>query len=184
MIISVYYYLQSNRSKILEKFGNYDLRECKVYFTEGDTEIQNCDITQETSNYTGTCSYRFDGWKEFDYYIDSNGNKITYPKKVYTPTRTNTNDFNNPMFTNNCFKAYTTDTCIPGQPTDNCIPPEFEYNTNGIVKYDEIGRSGNTAVGNNIYGGMGYSSMQFLNTPDPITNNTNLISSIWAYCTD
>ena len=178
LIISVYYYLQSNRSKILEKFGNYDLRECKVYFTEGDTEIQNCDITQETSNYTGTCSYRFDGWKEFDYYIDSNGNKITYPKKVYTPTRTNTNDFNNPMFTNNCFKAYTTDTCIPGQPTDNCIPPEFEYNTNGIVKYDEIGRSGNTAVGNNIYGGMGYSSMQFLNTPDPITNNTNLISSI------
>ena len=178
LIISVYYYLQSNRSKILEKFGNYDLRECKVYFTEGDTEIHNCDITQETSNYTGTCSYRFDGWKEFDYYIDSNGNKITYPKKVYTPTRTNTNDFNNPMFTNNCFKAYTTDTCIPGQPTDNCIPPEFEYNTNGIVKYDEIGRSGNTAVGNNIYGGMGYSSMQFLNTPDPITNNTNLISSI------
>ena len=178
LIIVVYYYLQSNHSKILEKYENYALRDCKVYFTEGDTNIKNCDITQETSNYTGSCSYRFDGWNEFDTYTDNDGKTITYPKKVYTQTRTNTNDFDNPMFTNNCFKTYTTDTCIPGQPTDNCTPPEFEYNTNGIVKYDEIGKSGNSAVGNNIYGGTGYSSMQFLNTPDPITNNTNLISSI------
>ena len=178
LIIVVYYYLQSNHSKILEKYENYALRDCKVYFTEGDTNIKNCDITQETSNYTGSCSYRFDGWNEFDTYTDNDGKTITYPKKVYTQTRTNTNDFDNPMFTNNCFKTYTTDTCIPGQPTDNCTPPEFEYNTNGIVKYDEIGKSGNSAVGNNIYGGTGYSSMQFLNTPDPRTNNINLISSI------
>ena len=178
LIIVVYYYLQSNHSKILEKYENYALRDCKVYFTEGDTNIKNCDITQETSNYTGSCSYRFDGWNEFDTYTDNDGKTITYPKKVYTQTRTNTNDFDNPMFTNNCFKNYTTDTCIPGQPTDNCTPPEFEYNTNGIVKYDEIGKSGNSAVGNNIYGGTGYSSMQFLNTTDPRTNNINLISSI------
>ena len=178
LIIVVYYYLQSNRSKILEKYESYALRECKVYFTEGDTNIKNCDITQETSNYTGTCSYRFDGWNEFDTYTDNDGKTITYPKKVYTQTRTNTNDFNNPMFTNNCFKAYTDETCLSNTPNDNCIPPEFEYNANNVVRYDEPGTSGNTAVGTNIYGGLRYSSMQFLNTADARYNNTNLISSI------
>ena len=178
LIIVVYYYLQSNRSKILEKYESYGLRECKVYFTEGDTNIKNCDITQETSNYTGTCSYRFDGWNEFDTYTDNDGKTITYPKKVYTQTRTNTNDFNNPMFTNNCFKAYTDETCLSNTPNDNCIPPEFEYNANNVVRYDEPGTSGNTAVGTNIYGGSRYSSMQFLNTADARYNNTNLISSI------
>ena len=178
LIIVVYYYLQSNRSKILEKYESYALRDCKVYFTEGDTNIKNCDITQETSNYTGTCSYRFDGWNEFDTYTDNDGKTITYPKKVYTQTRTNTNDFNNPMFTNNCFKAYTDETCLSNTPNDNCIPPEFEYNANNVVRYDEPGTSGNTAVGTNIYGGLRYSSMQFLNTADARYNNTNLISSI------
>ena len=178
LIIVVYYYLQSNRSKILEKYESYALRDCKVYFTEGDENIKNCDITQETSNYTGTCSYRFDGWNEFDTYTDNDGKTITYPKKVYTQTRTNTNDFNNPMFTNNCFKAYTDETCLSNTPNDNCIPPEFEYNANNVVRYDEPGTSGNTAVGTNIYGGLRYSSMQFLNTADARYNNTNLISSI------
>ena len=183
LIIVVYYYLQSNRSKILEKYESYALRECKVYFTEGDTNIKNCDITQETSNYTGTCSYRFDGWNEFDTYTDNDGKTITYPKKVYTQTRTNTNDFNNPMFTNNCFKAYTDETCLSNTPNDNCIPPEFEYNANNVVRYDEPGTSGNTAIGANIYGGLRYSSMQFLNTADPTNNYNTLLDSICSAST-
>jgi hypothetical protein len=178
LIIVVYYYLQSNHSSILEKYESYNLRDCKVYFTEGETNIKNCDITQETSNYTGLCSYRFDGWSEFDTYTDKDGKIITYPKKVYTETQTNTNDFNNPMFTNNCFKPYTDETCLSTTSDENCIPPEFEYNANSVVKYDEQGTSGNTAVGTNIYGGLRYSSMQFLNTADTRYNNTNLISSI------
>jgi hypothetical protein len=178
LIIVVYYYLQSNHSSILEKYESYNLRDCKVYFTEGETNIKNCDITQETSNYTGLCSYRFDGWSEFDTYTDKDGKIITYPKKVYTETQTNTKDFNNPMFTNNCFKPYTDETCLSTTSDENCIPPEFEYNANSVVKYDEQGTSGNTAVGTNIYGGLRYSSMQFLNTTDPRYNNTNLISSI------
>jgi hypothetical protein len=178
LIIVVYYYLQSNHSSILEKYESYNLRECKVYFTEGETNIKNCDITQETSNYTGLCNYRFDGWSEFDTYTDKDGKIITYPKKVYTETQTNTKDFNNPMFTNNCFKPYTDETCLSTTSDENCIPPEFEYNANSVVKYDEQGTSGNTAVGTNIYGGLRYSSMQFLNTADPRYNNTNLISSI------
>jgi len=175
LIIVVYYYLQSNHSSILEKYEGYSRRDCVVYLKGDIADTQKCDATQGTSNYTDTCSYRFDGWSEFDTYTDKDGKTIPYPKKIYTLTNTNSGSFTNPMFTNNCFKPNTSE--------EDGIPQEFEYNANNVVRYDEQGTSGNTAVGTNIFGGSRYSSMQFLNTPNPTDNYNTLLDSICSAST-
>jgi hypothetical protein len=175
LIIVVYYYLQSNHSSILEKYEGYSRRDCVVYLKGDIADTQKCDATQGTSNYTDTCSYRFDGWSEFATYTDNDGKTIPYPKKIYTLTNTNSGSFTNPMFTNNCFKPNTSE--------EDGIPQEFEYNANNVVRYDEQGTSGNTAVGTNIFGGSRYSSMQFLNTPNPTDNYNTLLDSICSAST-
>jgi len=175
LIIVVYYYLQSNHSSILEKYEGYSRRDCVVYLKGDIADTKKCDATQGTSNYTDTCSYRFDGWSEFDTYTDKDGKTIPYPKKIYTLTNTNSGSFTNPMFTNNCFKPNTSE--------EDGIPQEFEYNANNVVRYDEQGTSGNTAVGTNIFGGSRYSSMQFLNTPNPADNYNTLLDSICSAST-
>jgi hypothetical protein len=175
LIIVVYYYLQSNHSTILEKYEGYSRRDCVVYLKGDIADTEKCDATQGTSNYTDTCSYRFDGWSEFATYTDKDGKTIPYPKKIYTLTNTNSGSFTNPMFTNNCFKPNTSE--------EDGIPQEFEYNANNVVRYDEQGTSGNTAVGTNIFGGSRYSSMQFLNTPNPTDNYNTLLDSICSAST-
>jgi len=175
LIIVVYYYLQSNHSSILEKYEGYSRRDCVVYLKGDIADTPKCDTTQGTSNYTDTCSYRFDGWSEFDTYTDKDGKTIPYPKKIYTLTNTNSGSFTNPMFTNNCFKPNTSE--------EDGIPQEFEYNANNVVRYDEQGTSGNTAVGTNIFGGSRYSTMQFLNTPNPTDNYNTLLDSICSAST-
>jgi hypothetical protein len=175
LIIVVYYYLQSNHSTILEKYEGYSRRDCVVYLKGDIADTEKCDATQGTSNYTDTCSYRFDGWSEFATYTDKDGKTIPYPKKIYTLTNTNSGSFTNPMFTNNCFKPNTSE--------EDGIPQEFEYNANNVVRYDEQGTSGNTAVGTNIFGGSRYSSMQFLNTANPTDNYNTLLDSICSAST-
>jgi hypothetical protein len=175
LIIVVYYYLQSNHSSILEKYEGYSRRDCVVYLKGDIADTEKCDTTQGTSNYTDTCSYRFDGWSEFSTYTDKDGKTIPYPKKIYTLTNTNSGSFTNPMFTNNCFKPNTSE--------EDGIPQEFEYNANNVVRYDEQGTSGNTAVGTNIFGGSRYSSIQFLNTPNPTENYNTLLDSICSAST-
>jgi hypothetical protein len=175
LIIVVYYYLQSNHSTILEKYEGYSRRDCVVYLKGDIADTEKCDTTQGTSNYTDTCSYRFDGWSEFATYTDKDGKTIPYPKKIYTLTNTNSGSFTNPMFTNNCFKPNTSE--------EDGIPQEFEYNANNVVRYDEQGTSGNTAVGTNIFGGSRYSSMQFLNTANPTDNYNTLLDSICSAST-
>jgi len=175
LIIVVYYYLQSNHSSILEKYEGYSRRDCIVYLKGDIADTDKCDATQGTSNYTDTCSYRFDGWSEFATYTDKDGKTIPYPKKIYTLTNTNSGSFTNPMFTNNCFKPNTSE--------EDGIPQEFEYNANNVVRYDEQGTSGNTAVGTNIFGGSRYSTMQFLNTANPTDNYNTLLDSICSAST-
>jgi hypothetical protein len=175
LIIVVYYYLRSNHSTILEKYEGYSRRDCVVYLKGDIADTEKCDATQGTSNYTDTCSYRFDGWSEFATYTDKDGKTIPYPKKIYTLTNTNSGSFTNPMFTNNCFKPNTSE--------EDGIPQEFEYNANNVVRYDEQGTSGNTAVGTNIFGGSRYSTMQFLNTPNPTDNYNTLLDSICSAST-
>jgi len=65
----------------------YKFRECKVYFTN---DVNGCDTQADTP--TKTCSYKFDGWLEFDTYTDINGATLTYPKKKYDPNASNTNE--------------------------------------------------------------------------------------------
>ena len=175
LIIVVYYYLRSNHSTILEKYEGYSRRDCVVYLKGDIADTEKCDATQGTSNYTDTCSYRFDGWSEFATYTDKDGKTIPYPKKIYTLTNTNSGSFTNPMFTNNCFKPNTSE--------EDGIPQEFEYNANNVVRYDEQGTSGNTAVGTNIFGGSRYSTMQFLNTANPTDNYNTLLDSICSAST-
>jgi hypothetical protein len=178
LIIVVYYYLQSNHGSILEKYESYSTRPCKVYFTKTDDEaaITECDKNQTISKNTAKCSYTFDGWSEFDKYTDNDGKIITYPKKVNSLDFTNTGSFTNPMFTNSCFNPNTTE--------DADIPQEFEYTTNDVVKYDENGTSGNTAVGTNVFNGLTYSSIQFLYNNEPKDNLDKVISSICSINTN
>jgi hypothetical protein len=62
---------------------SFKLRDCKVYFT---SDIEGCDNKEDTP--TKTCSYKFDGWQEFDTYTDNNETTTTYEKKVYNPDST------------------------------------------------------------------------------------------------
>jgi hypothetical protein len=93
-----------------DKNDKYTFRDCKVYFTEGKDNIDECD--RQTDDMK-KCSYTYNGWKEFATYTDNYGNIIDYPKKTYTNTKTNTADFINSDFTSKCFKMFDYDKNIP-----------------------------------------------------------------------
>jgi hypothetical protein len=143
----------------------YTFRDCKVYFTD---DIESCDNQVESS--TKTCSYNFDGWKEFDTYKDNNGNTLTYPIKKYKPDASNTDELINSHFTSKCFKEFDNG----GKGTAK----RFEYKENRIVKFDSKGDKDNTEIDTNIFGGKRYTSIQFMNGENPRDNLTNVIDSI------
>ena len=143
----------------------YTFRDCKVYFTD---EIESCDNQIESP--TKTCSYKFDGWKEFETYKDNNGNTLTYPIKKYKPDASNTSELINSHFTSKCFKEFDNG----GKGTAK----RFEYKENRLVKFDSKGVKDNTEIDTNIFGGKRYTSIQFMNSVNPQDNLTNVIDSI------
>ena len=143
----------------------YGLRECKVYFTD---DIKNCDDQGESS--TKTCSYKFDGWQEFDTYQDNNGNTLTYPKKIYKPNASNTSELINSHFTSKCFKEFSNN--------GKGGAKRFEFKENTLVKYDSKGVVDNTQIDTNVFGGKKYTSIQFMNSDDAGDNLTKVIDSI------
>ena len=143
----------------------YELRDCKVYFTD-DTGA--CDGKGDNGK---TCSYNFDGWQEFATYTDKNGKIIEYPKKIYKQDATNTDALINSYFTSKCFKKF--DNNGDGR------PKPFEYTENNLVKYDSKGSTNNTEIDTNVFAGKKYTSMQFLNNPtNPGDNFNNVLDSI------
>ena len=142
----------------------YSLRPCRVYF---DSNTQVCDDNQDPKK---TCSYTFDGWQEFASYTDKYSSNITYPKKIYTGTSTNTEDLINSYFTSKCFKEF----------SDNGIggAQSFEYKENSLVKFDSKGATDNTSRDTNIFGGKKYTSIQFLNTGNHGDNFDKVIDSV------
>ena len=142
----------------------YELRDCKVYFTD-DTGA--CDGKGDDAK---TCSYKYDGWQEFATYTDKNGKTIEYPKKIYKQDASNTNELINSYFTSKCFKKF--DNNGDGR------PQPFEYKENNLVKYDSKGSMNNTEIDTNVFGGKKYTSMQFLNTTSPSDNFNNVLDSI------
>jgi len=143
---------------------NYELRDCKVYFTN-DTGA--CDGKGDNGK---TCSYKYDGWQEFATYTDKNGNKIEYPKKIYTQDASNTDALINSYFTSKCFKKFDNNGDGRAQP--------FEYIENNLVKYDSKGSTNNPEIDTNVFGGKKYTSMQFLNSTSSGDNLNNVIESI------
>jgi len=143
---------------------NYELRDCKVYFTKDTGE---CDGKGDNGK---TCSYKYDGWQEFATYTDKNGNKIEYPKKIYTQDASNTDALINSYFTSKCFKKFDNNGDGRAQP--------FEYIENNLVKYDSKGSTNNPEIDTNVFGGKKYTSMQFLNTTSPSDNFNNVLDSI------
>jgi len=143
----------------------YKMRECKVYFTD---DIRGCDEQAESS--TKTCSYKFDGWQEFDTYTDNNENTLTYPIKKYKPNASNTSELINAHFTSKCFKEF--DNAGKGG------AKRFEFKENRLVKFDSKGVRDNTEIDTNIFGGKKYTSIQFMNGESPQDNLTNVIDSI------
>jgi hypothetical protein len=143
----------------------YKMRDCKVYFTD---DIKGCDEQAESS--TKTCSYKFDGWKEFDTYTDNNDNTLTYPIKKYKPNASNTSELINAHFTSKCFKEF--DNAGKGG------AKRFEFKENRLVKFDSKGVKDNTEIDTNIFGGKKYTSIQFMNGESPQDNLTNVIDSI------
>ena len=143
----------------------YKMRDCKVYFTD---DIESCDNQVESS--TKTCSYTFDGWKEFDTYIDNNENTLTYPIKKYNPNASNTSELINSHFTSKCFKEFDND--------GKGGAKRFEFKENRLVKFDSKGVKDNTEIDTNIFGGKRYTSIQFMNGENPRDNLTNVIDSI------
>ena len=154
-------------SSDIEKKDKYKLRDCKVYFTDSKENIENCD---RQSDDRKTCSYTFNEWQEFDTYTDNYGNTIDYPKKIYTNTKSNTGDFINSDFTSKCFKKFDNDGLGAARP--------FEYAENNLVKYDSKGTAGNSEVDTNIFNGLKYTSIQFLNKDSANDNFTNVLNSI------
>ena len=143
----------------------YELRDCKVYFTD-DTGA--CDGQGDNGK---TCSYNFDGWQEFATYTDKNGNIIEYPKKIYKQDATNTDALINSYFTSKCFKKFDNN--------GDGGPKPFEYTENNLVKYDSKGSTNNTEIDTNVFAGKKYTSMQFLNNPtNPGDNFNNVLDSI------
>ena len=143
----------------------YKMRDCKVYFTD---DIKGCDY--QVDSPTKTCSYTFDGWKEFDTYIDNNENTLTYPIKKYKPDASNTNELINAHFTSKCFKEF--DNAGKGG------AKRFEFKENRLVKFDSKGVEDNTEIDTNIFGGKKYTSIQFMNGENPQDNLSNVIDSI------
>jgi len=143
----------------------YKMRDCKVYFTD---DIRGCDEQAESS--TKTCSYKFDGWQEFDTYTDNNENTLTYPIKKYKPNASNTSELINAHFTSKCFKEF--DNAGKGG------AKRFEFKENRLVKFDSKGVRDNTEIDTNIFGGKKYTSIQFMNGESPQDNLTNVIDSI------
>ena len=147
-----------------KKLDVYSLRPCRVYF---DSNTSACDDNKDAKK---TCSYTFDGWQEFASYTDKYSSNITYPKKIYTGTSTNTDELINSYFTSKCFKEF----------TDNGIggAKAFEYNENSLVRFDSKGATDNTQRDTNIFGGKKYTSIQFLNTANHGDNFDKVINSI------
>jgi len=145
----------------------YTFRDCKVYFSESKDKIDECD---RQSDNMKKCSYTFDGWKEFSTYTDNYGNIINYPKKIYTNTKTNSSDFINSDFTSKCFKMFDYGGKGSAKP--------FEYAENNVIKYDSKGTLNNTEIDTNIFNGLKYTSIQFLNKDNAGDNLTNVLDSI------
>jgi len=143
----------------------YTFRDCKVYFVD---DVKACNNIGESS--TKTCSYTFNGWKEFDTYKDNNGNTLRYPEKKYKPNASNTNELINSDFTSKCFKEFSNN----GKGSAR----KFEYIENTVVKYDSKGNQNNTEIDTNVFGGKKYTSIQFMNNSNPSDNLTNIIDSI------
>ncbi len=154
-------------SSSTDKNDKYTFRDCKVYFTEGKDNINECD---RQSDNMKKCSYTFNGWQEFDTYTDNYGNIIEYPKKVYTNTKTNTGEFINSDFTSKCFKKFDYGGKGAAQP--------FEYAENSVIKYDSKGTLNNTEKDTNLFNGLRYTSIQFLNKDNANDNLTNVLDSI------
>ena len=147
--------------------NKYNLRECKVYFTE---DIAGCDAKTDNGATPKTCSYTFDGWQEFDTYTDKSGKEIKYPKKIFNDKVSNTNELVNSYFTSKCFKEFDNNGLGNAQ--------RFEYKENDLIKYDSKGLQSNTEKDTNRFGGKKYTSIQFLNSGSASDNFKNLIDSI------
>jgi len=148
-----------------DKSDTFTLRDCKVYFTD---DIDGCDKQQDTT--TKTCSYKLDGWQEFNTYTDNNGGTITYEKKKYKPDATNTNEIINAHLTTRCFKEFDSN----GQGNAR----GFEYKQNALVTYDAKGTTNNGVTDANTFGGKKYTSIQFINSANAGDNLAKVIDSI------
>ena len=160
--------LRKETLKTLQPNDKYTLRDCKVYFTDKEN-IGACDA-QSDDVPTKTCSYKFDGWMEFETYTDKNGQTIEYPKKTYEPNASNTGELINSYFTSKCFKEFSSE----GQGSAQ----NFQHRENALVKYDSKGDKNNTELDTNIFGGKRYTSMQFLNVSNSTDNLGNVLDSI------
>jgi hypothetical protein len=164
---------QSKKTECIQRINNaekndkYKLRDCTVYFVKDEDMIKRCDADTGDKK---TCSYTFKGWKEFDTYTDNYGSNIIYPKKIYTKDYTNTDKLVNSYFTSKCFKEF--DFSGKGQ------SQSFEFKENDLVKFDSKGTSRNTEVDTNIFNGLRYTSIQFLNGDNANDNFTRVIDSI------
>ena len=157
-----------DRKSILNTTNDkYTLRPCNVYFTEN---IKACDEQTDATNPLKTCSYNFDGWSEFASYTDANGKVIDYPRKIYKPDASNTDELINSHFTSKCFKEFSND----GQGYSN----RFTNRENALIKFDSKGFKDNTEIDTNIFGGKRYTSMQFLNSASASDNFNKVIDSI------
>lgn len=154
--------LQQNPNSTTDE---YTFRDCKVYFVD---DVKACNNIGESS--TKTCSYTFNGWKEFDTYKDNNGNTLRYPEKKYKPNASNTNELINSDFTSKCFKEFSNN--------GKGAARKFEYIENALVKYDSKGNENNTEIDTNVFGGKKYTSIQFMNNSNPSDNLTRVIDSI------
>ena len=143
-----------------DKSNSFTLRDCKVYFTD---DIDGCDEIQDTP--TKTCSYKLDGWNEFDTYTDKDGGTITYGKKIYKPDATGT--LLNAHLNSKCFKEF-----------DGGSARGFEYINNPLVVYSAKGITDNGVEDANTFGGKKYTSIQFINATDAGDNLTKVIDSI------
>ena len=143
-----------------DKSNSFTLRDCKVYFTD---DIDDCDEIQDTP--TKTCSYKLDGWNEFDTYTDKDGGTITYGKKIYKPNATGT--LLNAHLNSKCFKEF-----------DGGSARGFEYINNPLVVYSAKGITDNGVEDANTFGGKKYTSIQFINATDAGDNLTKVIDSI------
>jgi hypothetical protein len=142
---------------------NMNFRDCQVYFT---SNINDCDNAKST-NPENTCKYIFNGWKEFDSTISDEGNQISYPKKIYNKQYTNDAEIINGSLVNKCFKPFSQNAA-----------KKFEYQNNALVNHDCKGTTGRTDNDTNLFNNTLYSSFNFLNDTNSLTNYNNLINSI------